>query len=114
MNRNRSRARAVRGPTAAPVDFRRLAARIKQVSEPTRLRLLLALGDGERHVGGLHAGSSCGMSAVSRHLAVLRLAGLVAFRRDGQRNWYALTGAGRELLRAIASIDGGGPRPHRA
>ncbi|HMB03427.1 MAG TPA: hypothetical protein VKP69_06765 [Isosphaeraceae bacterium] len=48
------------------------------------------------------------MTALSRHLALLRLAGLVVPRRDGQRNVYALTDAGRDLRRVLVGVVGGG------
>jgi DNA-binding transcriptional ArsR family regulator len=71
--------------TAKPTDFRRLAARLKQVSDPTRLRVVLLLGDGERSVGDLCAEIACSMTSLSRHLALLRLVDLVVPRRDDQR-----------------------------
>src|SRR3954451_2033665 len=92
---------ALREPTPGPPDFLRLAARLKQVSDPTRLRVLLLLGDGERSVGVLQSEIACSMTVISRHLALLRLAGLVVPRRDAQRNFYALTDAGRILRRAV-------------
>jgi DNA-binding transcriptional ArsR family regulator len=80
--------------------------RFKQVSELTRLQVLLILDDGERFVGSLSSEIACSMSALSRHLALLRLAGLVVHRRDGQRNIYTLTDAGRNLRSAIAGMVG--------
>jgi DNA-binding transcriptional ArsR family regulator len=98
-----------REPAPGPADFRHLAARLKQVSDPTRLRVLLLLGDGERSVGVLHTEISCSMTTISRHLALLRLAGLVEPRRDGQQNVYALTDAGRVLRRVVVGVvDGDG------
>ena len=46
------------------------------------------------------------MTVLSRHLALLRLAGLVVPRRDAQRNVYALTDAGRDLRRVIERVAG--------
>ena len=98
--------RAAREPPAGPTDFRRPAARLKQASDLIRLRVLLLLGDGERSVGALRAEIACSMTALSRHLALLRLAGLVMPRRDAQRNVYALTDAGRDLRRVVAGVVG--------
>jgi DNA-binding transcriptional ArsR family regulator len=97
---------AARMPTPGPIDFRRLAERLKQVSDLTRLLVLLLLDDGERSVGALRTEIACSMTALSRHLALLRLAGLVVPRRDGQRNVYTLTGAGRDLRRVVAGVVG--------
>jgi DNA-binding transcriptional ArsR family regulator len=101
---SRHKPRAARQPPSGPTDFRRLAVRFKQVSDLTRLRVLLILGEGERSVGILSSEIACSMTVLSRHLALLRLAGLVAPRRDGQRNIYALTDAGRDLRSAIGGV----------
>jgi DNA-binding transcriptional ArsR family regulator len=95
-----------RKAASGPPDVRRLAARLKQVSDPTRFRVLLLLGDGERSVGALRSDLSCSMTVLSRHLALLRLAGLIVPRRDAQRNIYALTDAGRDLRRLIEGVAG--------
>ncbi len=47
--------RATPEPTPGPTGFRRATERLKQVSELTRLRVLLRLGDGERSVGALRS-----------------------------------------------------------
>ena len=104
--------RAAPGRPTVPPDFRRAARRIKEISDLTRLRVLLLLGDGERSVGSLSLEISCSMSALSRHLAFLRLAGVVATRRDGQRKVYDLTIAGRALRRVVLGLIGGEDRRH--
>lgn len=88
----------------SPTAFRLLAERLKQVSDPIRIRVLLWLGDSERCVGGLHGEIACSMSVLSRHLTLLRLAGLIVPRRDGQRNVYSLTDAGQTLQRIVAGV----------
>jgi DNA-binding transcriptional ArsR family regulator len=93
-------------PTASPTEFRRLADQIKGVSDLTRLRVLLLLGDRERNVGNLCSEISCSMTALSCHLALMRLAGLIAFRQQGQRHLYALTESGREIRRVIVAVIG--------
>lgn len=101
--------------TFAPADYRRWADRLKQISDPIRLGVVWGLGDGDRHVGALRSEIACSMSTLSRHLALLRLNGLVQRRRDGQRNVYALTDNGRALWRLIGGLvnvatDGDGTR----
>ena len=83
-----------------------MAERLKQGSDLTRLRVLLLLGDAERSVGDLRSEISCSMTAISRHLALLRLAGLIVPTRNGPRNVYALTDAGRDLRRAVVGVVG--------
>ena len=86
---------------ARPIDFHHLAERFKQVSDIARLRVLLSLGEEDLSVGDLGTAIGMGMSALSRDLSRLRLAGVVIRTRDGQRNIYALTGEGRNLRRVV-------------
>jgi DNA-binding transcriptional ArsR family regulator len=60
------------------------------VGDPTRRRIIEILGDGERSAGELAAEFTTSRPAVSRHLRVLREAGLVRWRGDAQRRVYAL------------------------
>ncbi len=63
---------------------------IEVIAEPVRRRILDALLDGERLVGDLSGELGLAQPSVSKHLAVLRGAGLVGVRPDAQRRWYAL------------------------
>ncbi len=60
------------------------------VAEPARRTILDLLREEERSVGQLvdHLGLS--QPGVSKHLRMLREAGLVEVRRDAQRRWYGL------------------------
>lgn len=60
-----------------------IAARFRALSEPTRLRLLNLLMQGEQTVGQLVEASGSGQANVSKHLAVLRDAGMVSMRKEG-------------------------------
>src|SRR5258708_1179053 len=93
-------------PNPRPTKFHRLAVRLKQVSDLNRLRVVLLLGDSERSVGALCSQISCSPSAISRHLALMRLDGLVVPRRNGHQNIYSLTDAGRDMGRVIVAVAG--------
>ncbi len=67
-------------------------ASFAMLADPTRVRLLWALRDGERDVTSLAAAAGASPNTTSQHLAKLRLAGLVGTRRDGRRVFYALRG----------------------
>jgi DNA-binding transcriptional ArsR family regulator len=67
------------------------AATLRMLAEPTRLRILWALFSGEQSVGRLAELVGVAPSAVSQHLAKLRLARLVSTRREGTRIFYAAT-----------------------
>ena len=61
------------------------------LADPTRLALLERLADGApRPIVALAAGSALTRQAVTKHLAVLRGAGLVARRPAGRETHYAL------------------------
>jgi len=67
------------------------AAVFKALGHPARLRMIAALGDGERCVCELVAAAGSGWSTVSRHLAVLKTAGIVADEKRGLQVYYKLT-----------------------
>ena len=60
-----------------------IAARFRALSEPMRLRLLNLLMEAERTVGQLVEASGSGQANVSKHLALLRDAGMVGMRKEG-------------------------------
>jgi DNA-binding transcriptional ArsR family regulator len=60
------------------------------VAEPTRRRILDLLRERSRPVGELVELSGISQPLVSKHLRVLRDAGLVRVRQDAQRRWYEL------------------------
>jgi DNA-binding transcriptional ArsR family regulator len=60
------------------------------VAEPTRRRILDLLRERARSVGELVGELGLSQPGVSKHLRVLREAGLVGVRRDAQRRWYEL------------------------
>jgi ArsR family transcriptional regulator len=66
-------------------------------AEPTRLRLLALVEGGETCVCDLVETLGLPQPTVSRHLAVLRRAGLVRARREGLWMWYSLAPASGRL-----------------
>jgi DNA-binding transcriptional ArsR family regulator len=60
------------------------------LAEPRRREILDLLRAGERPVGELVDQLGLTQPGVSKHLRVLREAGLVEVRRDAQRRWYRL------------------------
>jgi len=68
------------------------------LADPTRIRILWALLQGETSVNCLAELVDASPSGVSQHLAKLRLAGLVHGRREGTFMYYA---AGSNHVRAL-------------
>jgi ArsR family transcriptional regulator len=63
----------------------------KLLSDETRLRILMFLArEGELHVTALCDRLGQSHPAVSHHLALLRVAGLIEARRDGKHNFYSV------------------------
>ena len=60
------------------------------LAEPNRRRILDVLRGGERPAGDLVDALAISQPGVSKHLKLLREAGLVSVRADGQRRLYRL------------------------
>ena len=66
------------------------AATIEILAEPNRRRILDILRDGEQPVGELVDRLDLTQPAVSKHLRVMKDAGLVEVRADAQRRLYRI------------------------
>ena len=78
-----------------------ISAKFAAFSDPTRLRILHLLRDGELCVGDLVTILDLPQPTVSRHLSYLRRSGLVTTRKNGLWVFYDLaptTGAAHEKL----------------
>jgi DNA-binding transcriptional ArsR family regulator len=89
----------LRAPT-----LQRAAILLKQLSDPTRLQVVTLLTEGERHVGGLCDQFNLSQPAVSHHLTLLRLGGIVDRRRQGKNNFYSLTDTGYRLSKIFKDM----------
>ncbi|MEU5873485.1 metalloregulator ArsR/SmtB family transcription factor [Glycomyces sp. NPDC047369] len=67
---------------------RAAADALRILADPTRLKLMWALLQGEENVACLADLTGARPTAVSQHLAKLRLAGLVTTRREGTFVYY--------------------------
>ena len=67
-----------------------MATTFEVLAEPTRRHILDLLRERERSVGELVSRLTLSQPGVSKHLRVLREAGLVEVRTDAQRRWYGL------------------------
>lgn len=92
-------------PPRPSAEIRRVANLLKQVSDPTRLQVLMLLNEKERNVSELCAElGTQSQPAVSHHLALLRHGHLIEPRRSGKHNYYGLTDGGRELAEVVNSV----------
>jgi len=81
-------------PAAPPPVGEREAAAVadlfRTLADPTRLRILALLGEGEACVHVICARLGMGQSAVSHQLRLLRVGHLVRHRRVGREIYYAM------------------------
>ena len=63
---------------------------LEALADPTRRRIVELLADEERSAGEIASHFPTSRPGVSRRLRVLREAGLVQVREDGQRRLYSL------------------------
>ena len=71
------------------------------VLEPRRREILRLVWDRERTVGEIVVHIDRSFGAVSQHLAILRDAGFVTVRKDGNRRFYRADQEGLGELRAV-------------
>ena len=77
----------------------------KALADPTRREILRLLSERERTAGEIGAHFAISQPAVSRHLAVLRSAGLVTAVRSGQNVVYALdTTVFQDVVRTLLDL----------
>ncbi len=98
----------------------RIAGRLKAMADPMRLRILHCLQSGEHNVNDIMRLVGSSQANVSKHLAVLKKAGLVDCRRSGASVYYFIEdddvfsicricceGLRRQLESERATIEGG-------
>ncbi len=78
----------------------RAAETFRMLSDPTRVKVLWALLQGETSVACLADLAQVAPTVVSQHLAKLRLAGLVKTRREGTFVYYSP--ADQDILRVLS------------
>ena len=85
-----------------------VACRLQAIAEPTRIRLLTLLEQREATVQELTDELTTTHQNVSKHLGILRHAGIVTRRKAGTKVWYALAdySACRLIEQATASTTG--------
>lgn len=66
------------------------AEMFRALSHPARIRILETLADGQRSVGEMQPEIGIELSHLSQQLGVLRRAGLVTSRKEGQSVYYSL------------------------
>lgn len=76
---------------AEPRLVEKMASLMRLLGDPTRIRIVVLLVDGERNVSALCGELRAAQPTVSHHLALLRKAGLLVTRRAGKQVYYSLS-----------------------
>ncbi|WP_122645273.1 ArsR/SmtB family transcription factor [Enterococcus mediterraneensis] len=71
-------------------DIEKISQLYKVLSDPTRLKILLSLNEGERNVTSIAANVQMEQSAVSHQLKLLREKRIVKSKREGKTILYSL------------------------
>ena len=82
-------------PSPIPVDLAEMiAARLRVIGDPPRIRILDLLRDGDLSVMQITEDLGTSQQNASKHLGVLLQAGIVARRKDGNNSIYSIADAG--------------------
>jgi len=113
----RTRSPKIAAPATSPIrvsgeTIARMTAVFKLLADPSRLKIILALAqDGELHVSAQCDLLNQSQPAVSHHLTLMRMVGLVGCRRDGKHNYYHLaSGHMRDLFERFFADSGNGQK----
>ena len=120
----RTRSPKLVSPAASPIRISdetigRMTAVFKLLADPSRLKIVFALAEyGELHVSALcdmlgqgEHNTKYSQPAVSHHLTLMRMIGLVGFRRDGKHNYYHLVSSHvRDLFEQFFADSGNGQK----
>ena len=93
-------------PHPVPAELAELIAqRFRVIGDANRIRVLDSLRESESSVGDLAARLGISQQNVSKHLGVLRAAGIVGRQRDGNRVLYSI--ADPSIFRLCEEVCGG-------
>jgi DNA-binding transcriptional ArsR family regulator len=82
-------------PSPIPIELAEMiAARLRVIGDPNRIRILDLLREGELTVGQLTERLDTSQQNVSKHLGVLLRAGIVSRRKHGTSSYYAVADDG--------------------
>jgi len=92
-------------PTPIPVDLAELiAARVRVIGDPTRIRILDLLREQELTVSEITERLGTSQQNASKHLGVLAQAGILARRKQGNSSIYSIADRGvYELCEQVCS-----------
>jgi len=99
-------------PSEVDRSIRELVQVARLLSDETRLRILFLLAQhGELHVTDLCGRMGQSQPAVSHHLALMRVSGLIESRREAKHNYYCVSeDAVGQMLESFFKVSGDIPK----
>ena len=91
-------------PAAQTVAIRGAVRTLKNITDETRVSVLMALHDGDRYVGDLAKHLGISQPSLSHHLAKLKDTGAVESTRDGKAILYTLTPTGQQMVGVVQRL----------
>ena len=82
-----------------------IAERFHALGEPARLRILMALQEGERTVSDLVESQGTSQANISKHLQILTTRGFLKRRKQGLNVFYAISD--KEIFNMCSMVCGG-------
>lgn len=78
-----------------------LAQIFRLLGDPSRLKIVMALGGGEQNVTQLCRQLRMSQPTVSRHLSILKMSRLAESRRSGKEIFYSLPSNNRRTVKSL-------------
>ncbi len=78
-----------------------LAQMFRILGDPSRLQIVMTLGEGERNVTQLCRKLRMSQPTVSRHLSILKMSSMAEARRCGKEIHYSLPNGSRRSLKSL-------------
>jgi len=82
-----------------------IAERFKALSEPMRLKLIMAMENGERSVSDLVEALGTSQANISKHLSMLTQEGILQRRKEGLRVFYSIKD--KDIFKLCQHVCGG-------
>jgi DNA-binding transcriptional ArsR family regulator len=76
----------------------------KLIADPSRVKILSLVEPGTLTVGEIANEMEQAQPAISHHIALLRVAGLIVSTRDGKHHLYRLTKTGKTLAKVVRTL----------
>lgn len=86
-----------------PANAGNIAVKLHAMANPNRLKILCALATGPLSVNEIQEAIDLSQSAVSQHLAKMKNAGVVNFKKDAQNRYYYIDDS--RVLKLMLHID---------